>query len=107
MPLVEDLIESVGSAGFISKLDLVNGYHQIPMSSDSVKFTSFSTTYGQYEWLVMPFGLRNAPATFQRIMNMIFHDFIGRFVVVYLDDILIYTKSEQEHMEHLPLVFQN
>ncbi|KAI5965705.1 uncharacterized protein KGF55_001067 [Candida pseudojiufengensis] len=106
MPLVEDLVESVGSAGFISKLDLVDGYHQIPMSSDSVKFTSFSTTYGQYEWLVMPFGLRNAPATFQRIMNMIFHDFIGRFVVVYLDDILIYSKSEQEHMEHLTLVFQ-
>ena len=101
-----DAVASIGSgANFYTKLDSKSGYHQIPMvPSDRVK-TSFTCRYGTYQFTVMPFGLSTAPATFQRMMNTIFFELLDRGVLVYLDDVLIYTKTVEEHIKLLDDVF--
>ena len=101
LPRIDLLLDILGQASIFSKLDLAQGYHQIAMAKDSVEKTVFCTNLGQWEYLVMPFGLCNAPSTFQRLMNTIFKREINSFILVYLDDILIYSRSVGEHWGYL------
>ncbi|KAH3678275.1 hypothetical protein WICPIJ_008857, partial [Wickerhamomyces pijperi] len=107
MPLIENLLLRVGQASVFSKLDLLSGYHQIPMAAESREMTAFSTATGHYEWLVMPFGLTNAPSTFQRMMNLLFKKLIDAGqVIIYLDDILVFSHDAESHLEILSQVFE-
>ena len=104
MPRVEEVFESIGPANFITTLDLAKGYWQIPMAKDSHEVTAFNTPYGLFEFVVMPFGLHTAPATFQRLMNELLRG-CQRFAGAYLDDIVIFSCSWEEHLHHLSEVF--
>ncbi|KAG7663999.1 uncharacterized protein J8A68_002500 [[Candida] subhashii] len=106
LPIIEDLLPTINDACFFSKLDLSSGYHQINVAKKDRHKTAFRTRSGLYQWNVMPFGLCNAPATFQRVMNSIFKPFLGKFVVVYLDDILVFSKTKEDHKNHLTRVFE-
>jgi hypothetical protein len=100
------LFYQLTSVRVFSKVDLRSGYHQMKIRPEDVPKTAFSTRYGLYEYLVMSFGLTNAPAHFMYLMNSVFMPELDKFVVVFIDDILIYFKSEEEHAQHLQVILQ-
>ncbi|RVW98232.1 Retrovirus-related Pol polyprotein from transposon 17.6 [Vitis vinifera] len=106
IPLIADLFDQLGRARYFTKLDLRSGYYQVRIAEGDEPKTTCVTRYDSYEFLVMPFGLTNAPATFCTLMNKIFHPYLDKFVVVYLDDIVIYSNTLKEHVEHLRKVFK-
>jgi hypothetical protein len=101
LPRIDILFYQLAGARVFSKADLHSGYHQIKIRPKDVPKIAFSTRYGLYEYLVMSFGLTNAPAHFMYLMNSVFMPELDKFVVVFIDDILIYSKSEEEHAQHL------
>jgi hypothetical protein len=105
IPLIADLFDQLGDARWFTKLDLRSGYYQVRIAEQDVPKTACVTRYGSYEFFVMPFGLTNAPATFCTLMNKVLQPFLDRFVVVYLDDIVVYSRSLAEHVDHLKQVF--
>jgi hypothetical protein len=106
LPRIDVLFDQLVGAKVFSKIDLCSGYHQIKIRASDIPKTAFSTRYGLYEFLVMSFGLTNAPAYFMYLMNSVFMPELDKFVVVFIDDILVYSKNEAEHTKHLHTVLQ-
>jgi hypothetical protein len=106
LPIIDDLFDQLRGSKIFSKIDLRSGYHQVKIKEEDIHKTTFRTRYGHYEFVVVPFGLTNAPTIFMHLMNGIFRNYLDKFVIVFLDDILVYSKSEEEHEHHVRLVLQ-
>ena len=106
LPRIDILFDQLVGAKFFSKIDLHLGYHQIKIREEDIPKTAFSTRYGLYEYTVMSFGLTNAPAYFMYLMNSIFFEELDVFVVIFIDDILIFSKTKEGHAEHIRIVLQ-
>ncbi|KAG1035859.1 hypothetical protein G6F43_013161 [Rhizopus delemar] len=101
LPRIDECLDRLKGAQYFTSLDLKSGYHQVRIAPEDVPKTAFNTRYGQFEFLVLPFGLTNAPPTFQSLMNRVLGDYLDRFALVYLDDILIFSKTKEEHQRHV------
>jgi hypothetical protein len=106
LPRINDLIDQVGGANIFSKLDLRSGYHRVRIKDEHISKTTFRMRYGHYESIVKQFGLTNAPTTFMCLMNIIFSQYLDKFVLVFIDDILVYYKTKEYHEQHLRIVMQ-
>ena len=106
LPRIDDLLDQLRNAKYFSKIDLRSGYHQMKIRQEDIPKTAFVTRYGQYEFTVVSFGLTNAPAYFMNMMNKVFMDELDKFVVVFIDDILIYSATKEEHEQHLRIVLE-
>jgi hypothetical protein len=106
LPRIDVLFDQLVGAKVFSKIDLCSGYHQIKIQASDIPKTAFSTRYGLYEYLVMSFGLTNAPAYFMYLINLVLMPELDKFVVVFIDDILVYSRNEEEHAGHLHVVLQ-
>ena len=107
LPRIDDLFDQLKGAKYFSKIDLRSGYYQLKIKESDISKTTFVTRYGQFEFTVMSFELTNAPAYFMNLMNKVFMDELDKFVIVFIDDILIYSKSAQEHEQHLRMVLES
>ncbi|WP_458475699.1 reverse transcriptase family protein, partial [Bacillus subtilis] len=96
LPRIDDLFDQLAGSSVFSKIDLRSGYYQVKVRSSDVEKTAFSTRYGHYEFLVMPFGVTNAPAVFMDLMNRVFREYLDQFMIVFINDILVYSVSEEE-----------
>jgi hypothetical protein len=106
LPRIDDLFDQLKGAKIFSKIDIRSGYHQVRIKNEYIIKTSFRTRFGHYEFTVVPFGLSNAPVVFMCLMNGVFRDYLDKFFIVFLDDILVYSKLEEEHEQHLRMVLQ-
>jgi hypothetical protein len=106
LPRIDDLFDQPNGACVFSKIELRYGYHQLKIRASDIPKTSFITQYGLYEYMVMLFGLTNAPSYFMYLMNKVFMEYLDKFMVVFIEDILIFSKNEEEHDDHLRLVLQ-
>nr|GFB09273.1 putative reverse transcriptase domain-containing protein [Tanacetum cinerariifolium] len=106
LPRIDDLFDQLQGSSAYSKIDLRSGYHQLRVREEDIPKTAFRTRYDHYEFQVMPFGLTNEPAVFMDIMNRMCKPYLDKFVIVFIDDILSYSKSKQEHEEHLKLILE-
>jgi hypothetical protein len=104
LPRIDDLFDQLGRDKYFSKIDLRSGYYQLRIQSEDVPKMAFVTRYGQYKFTVMPFGLTNVPAYFTNLMNKVFMEELDKFIVVFIDDILVYSRSAEEHGHHLRIV---
>ena len=106
LPCIDELFDQLHGSQVYSKIDLRSGYHQLKVRENDVSKTAFRMRYGHYEFLVMPFVLTNAPAAFMDLINRVFQPYLDRFVIVFIDDIFVYSSSLEEHLEHLRIVLQ-
>ena len=106
LPRIDELFDQLQGSRVYSEIDLRSGYHQLRVQESDVPKTAFRTCYGHYEFLVMPFGLTNAPAAFMDLINRVFQPYLDRFIIIFINDILVYSGSSEEHSEHLRIVLQ-